>query len=485
MPAAIEYKQPDERRDLTTTAAVEYNIRRQKYRTAMDYYLGKHPEQLEYDEFNDNVTINMIKMVADRTVSFLFPKMPNIQLEVNSLTDTPEEDLVKRVLDANGGLTMLSKAALRGFLAGHVFLRVKPAQPYPKIVLLDPLAVTVFWRADDVSEVLWYENRYYVGKTLYIEDYVHTAPDVWTIYTYKSNTETASLSYSTIPTPVSSANVSSLYNSTYTGGYSLINTAIHGSAIPPIIDIPHLPHPDDYYGIGEANELTLQNSINRIASEINRITRTNSDPVDVVIGADIDEVERGAGGLMSIANSGASVQRLELKGELNAIQEMLQKRIEFFLALSRVVLLRGEAKDLQRVTNASVRTLFLDALAKNSLLQAAYGQGLKNIVKLVLKMVGIAKDFEPKISWESPLPIDMTEIANINAIMVNLGARSKATAAAEMGDDWTFEKANIEAEHDWAIDIGITMDNDTRVLNDNQPVTGTIEESQNATNESV
>ena len=42
----------------------------------------------------------------------------------------------------------------------------------------------------------------------------------------------------------------------------------------------------------------------------------------------------------------------------------------------------------------------------------------------------------------------MTEIANINSIHVNMGARSLRTAATEMGDKWEFEQAAISSERE-------------------------------------
>jgi hypothetical protein len=98
-------------------------------------------------------------------------------------------------------------------------------------------------------------------------------------------------------------------------------------------------------------------------------------------------------------------------------------------------------------------------LSKNNLLQYAYGQGLIQVVFLALQMgyeMGTVKknpiELEVAIKWESPLPTDMTELANVAAIMVNMGAMSKRTAATQAGLDWSFEESAMSSEKETAME---------------------------------
>lgn len=448
--------------------------RRTEYRTALKYYLGDHPDQLptdpgddEHQPIDDNTNINLVKMTAERTVQFLFSEMPRIELDPATPDDTEEEKWLKRCFEENGGLRILAKWALRGFLAGHSFLRVKPVpknqrqnmNKYPRLLVLDPTSVTVYWRADDVASVIWYEYRYAEDLDIVIQDFVYDEEkDNWIIYTYKAKAALA-MSDAGVPTVHGAPFIHDGYLDAIEfskAGFELTGQALHTSPIPPIVEVAHLPHPDDYYGLGEVTQNRLQDTINRIASERNRIVRENSDPVDILTGADADDVE-GQGNFVTVSSPNARVNRLEMKGDLTGITTVLEKLIETYLAIARVVLLKGEAKDLQRVTNASVRTLFLDALAKNELLQSSYGFGLKRVVRLLLAMgfeAGQIKqnpaNLDPTIKFGTPLPIDMTEVANINAIMVGLGARSLRTAATQIGDDWTFEAQAMKNEQKMA-----------------------------------
>jgi Phage portal protein, SPP1 Gp6-like len=480
MPSALQYVPPTdpERNGFGSEVAYERQQRRNAYHTALMYYVGDHPEQIPYDpasdDYNSNAVVNLVQMTADRTVGFLFPAVPGFELDPKSQDDTPEEAWLKEVFDANGGLAFFTKLGLRGFLAGHAFIRVQQVpenrrgvpDQFPKISVLDPTSVSVYWKADDVGEVLWYEQRYMVGVDAYVQDYVHDPEqDRWLIYTYK---QTHSVDNVHPVVAVTTAHgrpktITALDTLDFAGasGYTFEQVGppvIHTGDVPPIIEVAHLPHPDDYYGMGEFTQQTLQDTINRIMSLRNRIIAETADPVDVFLGTDIQDVQKSRG-IFSVANPAADVKRLEMKSDLTAVTATLDKLIETYLAVARVVLLKGEAKDLQRVTNASVRTLFLDALSKNATLQASYGLALKKLVRLLLRM-GVELKQVPAtvpeaakivIRFPEPLPMDATEIANQAAIMVNMGAMSKRTAATTMGLDWSFETEAMGVEEAQAL----------------------------------
>lgn len=470
MPSAFEYIPPTDTKRSTFNNALstEKSKRRTAYRTALKYYAGNQPDQLEFneDEPDDNTVINLVKMTADRTVSFLFPAIPDFVTDEDKVEKNDEEKYILEAIEANGGLNLLTKIGLRGFLSGHNFVRVKAVPEalrgrddvYESIISLDPLSISVFWKADDVSDVVWYEYRFISGNEVYIQDYVNNRNGSWTIYTYKTVGETNSI-FNETPTAHGQGGVVSIDLVDFrTSTFTLVMTEEHTSLIPPIVEFPHLPDPDNYLGLNEVTQNDLQDTINRIASERNRIVRENSDPIDVLIGSDADEIA-GDGGFYSIANAGAKIQRLEMRGDLSGISDTLDRLVETYLSIARVVLLKGDAKDLQRVTNASVRTLFLDSIAKNSVLRQNYGMGLALIAKLVILMAferGRLGDnpVNRKVStkFPEPLPRDETEIANVNAVGTSNGWMSNRTAATRMGLDWATEKAQIDLQNEEALD---------------------------------
>jgi hypothetical protein len=459
MPSAINYIPPTdaERSEFNGTVTEETSIRRESYATALRYYLGDHDKPDE--DAKDITYINMVKMTAERTSSFLFPQLPKFETDPASVEPTPEEAYIRQTFMVNGGLPLLVKMAERGFLAGHCFVYVKPnaarlkgsTKTFPKINLLDPVSVNVYWKADDVSDVLWYEQRYFVGNTAYIKDYVNRG-DFWQVFSYKSEPQGADLNENMVQVMTTHGipNLAQFQGlPTFGGSWTVAaNPEDHKTSVPPIIEWAHLPHPNDYFGLTEFGTLkSLQDSINAVASERMRIIRQHAEPVDVVTGAEVGEIN-DEGSTISIPNANARITRLEFKGDMTSMTGVLDKLVETYLSISRVVLLKGEAKDLQRVTNASVRTLFIDALAKNSVLQGSYGAGLADISKLVLLMGYADKkvtknpaDMDVQIKFAMALPQDMTEIVNVNTIAIHDGYMSERTAATNLGLDFAFEKA--------------------------------------------
>jgi hypothetical protein len=291
---------------------------------------------------------------------------------------------------------------------------------------------------------------------VFIRDFVKQDDGTWMVYHY-SEKETVQTREDEIYDQLTShGRTDATYNLDNVGfghAFKLLDKARHNSTIPPILETAHLPDPDEYYGMAEFTNQSLLDMINRVASLRTRIIRENAEPVDVLTGADLDDVEDNDG-ILTIPSPNAKVTRLSLSSDLNAVTSTLEHLIEIFLGEMRVVILKGEAKDLQRVTNAAVRTLFLDALAKNSVLWAAYSTTLGALFRLALLMGYGNGDIEENpldksitITMPTPLPVDYSEIANINALAINNGYRSKHSASVAIGDDPKFEEAMIELEH--------------------------------------
>jgi hypothetical protein len=464
MPSALKYLPPtDAARNMYSEAlAKERDARNTAYNTALQYYLGNQPEALEVaeGEVNDNLIINMVRLTADRTASFLFPEVPKIQLARKSITPTEQENWVRRVIEESGGVGLLYLWVIRGFLAGHSFLRVKPGDPYPKIDVLDPRLVNVFWRADDVSDVMWYEIQYDVGDVRTIKDFVREGK-YWKIYTYQSIGEKNQVDklYQTRSHRGLAYSIQHLDFGA--GNYELTGVETWTSSVPPVIDTPHLPPLDNYYGTSEASFEEIQNAINRTASSIFRIVRENADPIDVVTGSDAADII-DEGGIISISNPAASVTRLEMRTDLSSVQNTLDFLIEHYLSLVRVIIVRDGAAAFQRVTDAGVRTVFIDMISKNRVLQSSYGSTLRKVIQLCLE-IGVAEAKIPGggiedvgVKWAETLPVNLSDKVSVIAAALDGGYISKRSAH-EMADltftTWEEEEAQIEKETQAALEL--------------------------------
>lgn len=399
----------------------EYNYRKAGYNDALRYYSGKHNI-----EDVDDIIINLVKITCDRTVSFLFPRFPGFELNLDDFTMTPEEQYIVDTFEANGGLSFLYKLATLGFLAGHNFVMLtnptmSAYKTYPKFKILDPLSVNIYWKKSEYNDVVWYE----INNKDTIIDLVKRTEGIWSIIVWDKNSKR----------PISHSD--------------------YISPIPPLIEWEHYPNHLGGYGISEFGQKTLQNKINSIANILYKVTVANAEPKDVLLGADIQEVEQRDGNLLTVSTAGADIKRLEIKGDMAGIGNVLDRLIEVYLNVVRVVLLKGEPVDLQRVTNAAVRTLFLDSLAKREILISTYSKGLKNMARTILLMGYLdgqidrnLGDSRLDINFHVPLPVDLSEIANQNTLALQGGYMSQSTAATRLGLDWRYENQAIDNNSD-------------------------------------
>lgn len=439
MPKAMEYIPPnDPRRDsLMAIGGTEKRDRQEAYNKARDYYNGIQKRQLDKkdNEPNDNVVLNVTQQAIDRTVSFLFPALPKFETDPDATVLTANEEWIEAVFSENGGIAWAHELAMHGALGGHVYVRLMPKDdeyPFPQAVILDPTTVQTYWRADDIRKVVWHEIFYEIEtfnginqtvQEMYIIDFVNRGNRTWDIIQYRN---------------VTGSGVGWVLQPEFSSRWS--------APTPPIIHWKHLPNPGQFYGRSEATHLDLNDKLNLIASENNRIIRYHSSPHTVATGVSADGIKRTSiDSLWAIENSDAQVFNLEMKTELQAAASQQQILHDAYLAQSRVVILQGEVKDFQRVTNAGVRTVFIDALAKNSILRWNYGYGLQQVAK-GLFLLGGKGEIVPDIMWPDPLPVDDLERVTIAKMERDMNVVSRQTVSVQRGYNWDSESAKMEAE---------------------------------------
>lgn len=426
MPAAVKYVPPmdKEREELLGLNNQEVRLRTDAFKKAENYYHGEHDKviNIEDGEPDDNIVVNMVKQVVDRTQSFLFPALPQISL--TETQDTPDEKFVNQALEYNGGTIVLSNMSYNGSLSGHVFAKVVPPKRgsrFPRIVNLNPTMVTSFWRADDIQEVLWYSLQWKVGEKQYLQDIIQDKEN-WNIKTYVRNEGQL---------------------------WEPEAEALWDYPLSPIVDWQHLPNVNRFYGQPDVSSelMSLNDQINRVASMVNRILRIHAFPRTIGIGLDPREIiKTEIDGFWATPNTEANIFNLEMQSDLGSSRDFLTMLIDTFLAQARVVIMRGTVRDFQRVTNTGIRAVFLDMIAKNALLRWSYGRGLQEISRRILMIEGKNYDILPQIVWADPLPEDDTETVNALAIERNLGIVSLQDAIQERGRNAVDQFAKIKRE---------------------------------------
>lgn len=434
MPAAMEYYPPGSaERNSQSMNYSDAEIRGQWYDQVRNYYDGKMKRFLDKKEGepDDNVVINKVKQATDRTVTFLFPKFPELELDPDVSSETPDEQWLEKLWNENGGIALAHDMALVGALSGDVYVRVMPPDDfyqdeYPQILVLDPKTIQTFWKSDNIRRVVWHELKWkvvFVDRTEeYIIDFINRGKE-WDIIQYKYASGVAN--------------------------WQIMETTKWKSALPPIIHWKHLPNPRNYYGTPEftQSQIELNDKINLIGSENNRINRYHASPKTVATGTSAEEIQETAiDEMWAVESADAKVYNLEMQSDLISSINQFKLLSAEFLAESRVVILEGTVKDFQRVTNAGVRTVFLDMLTKNTILRWNYGKAIQMISRVAAYVASKGENVVPTVNFSDPLPVDQTETANVDSLERQMNLVSRQTLSQKRGYNWQSEKSKMALE---------------------------------------
>lgn len=409
MPAATEYVTKEdsaEFRALREAANREFQERQKLSEMNWNYYRGRHRKNLLIEDGVDhNVVLNLCRPMIDRIISFLFPEMPGFELDDEA--DTEPEQWLTDVWEHNGGAVLMSDMALNGALNGQVYARVNPAgneADPPEIINLNPANIITFWKADDYRKVLWYEIQWKSGKTEYRQDVVADG-ETWVIKDYKKDNK-----------------------------WKMTKETLWNSPLGPIVDWKHLPRPNEYYGETELFHAGLNDAVNRIASDMNKILYFYGAPTTIGTGFDGGEVQQtGIGRFWTVPKPDAKIYNLEMQGDLAASHLYLQTLMNLFTLQSRVAMISASPDTFRGMTNLGIRAFFMDMIAKNEVLRRMYGWGIQQISRRVLMIGEYPSEMPPKLKWGEALPVDHREEVDLVQKQTEMNLMSKRTAASELG----------------------------------------------------
>lgn len=398
----------------------EFKVRGELVKTARQYYLGNHRQQL-VDKV-DNVVVNLCKQVIDETAAFLAPDMPAIETDTTAGTSNADEVYLMDVWMRSGGARLINQLAVTGGTAGHVFVRVVMAGERVRFVNLDPHNIIKWWLADDHTITLGYELRWKTGAVEHRQDII-ASEGGWAIRDYHKNKDDKD--------------------------WTFVDESRWELPIAPIVDWQHLaPVGNGVYGQNEIPHYEMNNHINKVASDIKSILRYHAYPTTVGTGFTTkDVVETQVGGVLTIQNPDAKVYNVEMDSDLQSSMNMLNTLRESFISEARVVIVRGGLDSFRGMTNLGIRAAFMPMLAKTAQIRRSYEDGIVTLCRLVLMLAGKdTDDLHIRIVWGEALPVDRREELALIQQQMMMGVMSKRTAAVRLGLDYDDEVEDMERE---------------------------------------
>jgi len=457
------------------------DARRKGFATKWNYYNGKHKRFLKVKmaagSIDDNVVVNFCGVLVDRTVSRLFGdptrgELLTFDVEKKSIVEeraalhgegpeyepkSPGSDELKAHTTLNdvwarsGSLfKLLSRVGVFGAVTGHFAYKLMKEEEGIRVIVLDTDIFGILSRADDMDKVRAYKLEYEIQRRdpkdpnerivtvdfrqLIVHGPAFGGPEGWYLQDFINWRRKGDVLREWVPD-------------------SLLETW----PFCPIIDGQNLPHAQSIWGISDMQNVTsLNDEINFLLSNVNRIVRFHAHPRTIAIGVDPDSiVETAIEQFWTIAATPdqVSIQNLEMESDLNAAFAFFQTIREAFWTIGREADPAVFKEKIGNVTNFGLRVMFLDALNKLGQKRETYGRTLIALIERIFILSGY-EDLTVIPKWSDPLPTDPREAVETMMLEIDTGILSRETAARERGRNWQLEQQRIKAEAEDANTMG-------------------------------
>lgn len=396
---------------------------------AWDYYEGRHPEMLKTlpGMPNDNVVVNLARGIVDRGISFLFGKELEWQFDENDLTESPAEQQIGDIWDANNKMTLLHEVGQNGFLAGYAAIKVAPQTDGTiRLINLNPAELRLFSASDDCDDVYRFVVKYVAeddrGNEIHHAEVIERQGprgSAWLVTNYRA-----------------------------LGGekaYKQDGTPIDWPyALSPIQYCKNLPRANCPYGYGDLDDPSLMDALNLTMSATRKTLRLFPDPQDVIEGGSAKGLVRGGSNIWELPQG--TLKRYEMSaGALDAArQHAIDLRSAIFSG-ARMTDMATIGERLGQITNFGLKVLFLDFLNLNDTKRILYGGLINRVNHLLADILGLG-EVETAFTWPDPLPVNEVEQTQAVAAKQKTGLVSDETLTAEMGYDYDDEQKRIKAQ---------------------------------------
>jgi hypothetical protein len=402
--------------DLASIAAAEDLERRSRISKAWLAYYGQAPvplKQRRNEQTNDNVRLNYSRLIVDVGVAKLFGS----SLAVNAPHGAPDtvQPVIDAFLRANGGGLLWQRLGLSGAIGGTMFYRLGIRDDGTvRVVVLDPQGVEVQWDPDDFERITkWRISWSTMEDGRGISRRQTIQPDGingWTI----------------------------LDEEAIEGGWRVLGETEWPHVYPPIGQCQNLPSPHEVYGISdlEPDVLGLISSIERVASNINRIVRLYAHPRTWgrMIG-DALTLDANPGSVLRLEHPDANLQNLEMTSDLGSSIQLYRELVAGLRETTRIPdVATGKLDSTAPLSGVALQILYAPLLEKIGAKRETYGNCIVEMMRRVLDLHGLGENNICTIVWPELIPADPEAERRTAVIDRQIGVSSK-TLMAKLGYD--------------------------------------------------
>lgn len=410
--------------------------RRKDIALKREYRRGVQRPPLKTGE--DNVIINFVGLIVERSVSMLFGK--DIRFDLPGESDSAEQDYIDLVWQVNRKQYLLKELALYGAESGTCYVKLLPdgafdksGKPVPRLIALDPAMVTMETDPHDHSLVTKYVIAYTVvdkvteREVVYkqeIEQGLNQEGEVLTGWTIRD------------------------YHATDSGRWIFDDEKRWEWDFPPIVYWQNQIETGSAYGRADITDdiIDLQDKLNFVVSNTAKIIKYHAHPK--TWGRKFGKANGVAWGVDEMVisdNENAMLQNLEMQSDLGSSLNFIKFIRQGLFDIARSVDIDSLADKLGALTNFALKVLYQDAIGKLEDKRGLYGEGLVEINHRLLELAGMEND-GGDVLWPDVLPANELEQVNALKADLDLGLVSKQTASHERGYDWTKEEERLAQE---------------------------------------
>lgn len=406
-------------------AAQDEIARLQRMSTAWRRYYGDHPDTFKRQPGrpNDNVKINYARLIVDKGVSFLFGR--SLSWELSEGEQTPEEQYLAQVWDANRRDQLLHNLALYGGICGHAYCKIL-LTPAPRLVALNPQHVRVFWEPSDVSAVWRYRIEYPTidrdGRGLEMRQEI----------TLSDNRQ--------------SWEIVDSWREPGSRAWRETQRETWHFPFPPIADGQNLPDPSAYYGVSdiEADVLGLNECINFVLSNMRKTLRYHAHPKTYATGITARDLVVDADQTIILPNPQATLRNLEMQSDLTSSLEYYKHLKSALHEIARVPeVSTGKLDNAGSLSGIALQILYQTLIEKTLTKRLYYGEMLIELNRRLLAIGGHGDHHRVTLQWSELIPSDPKQEREVALLDEQLGV-SRDTLLGRLGYDPTAEAAKRE-----------------------------------------
>jgi len=411
----------------------ENRERLQRYKRGWEYYNGDHarPLQVREGQPDDNVIVNLARMIVDKGVAFLFGKEVGFELEEGDTT--PEEEALEEIWQRNAKLTLLTKVGTTGGIYGDVFLKLVPdafGDGLPRIVNVLPEYVTALYDGQDIDSVWEWQIE-------------------WTEQDRDRNALHRRQRIARDDTP--SGERWQVVNEVKRGHGAWQQDPDNPSFTwqwpwSPMIHIQNLPLPGSYYGASDLEDLSEQDAINYLASKMQRITRYHAHPKTVGSGFGGGDIKVNEDDTLILPGVESKLWNLEMQSDLSGTLALMDRLINWYLATARIPRIDPATINVGSMSGFALTVLYQDLLDKTEVKRRTYGDALVELNRRLLDMRGMGDGNLTALHWQDPLPTDEAAEQTRDQFELDNKLASRETVQQRRGLDPETENERIQGE---------------------------------------